>query len=54
MSDRLNAAIERILFINACEQEGMEGGMPTPEMWMEGFDELEEAYDEYRTKPTRA
>ena len=48
MSDRLNAAIERILFINACEEEG---DVPTPEMWRAGWEELEEAYDEYRIKP---
>jgi len=44
MTARLKKAIEHILHLHCCEQEGID--MPTPKMWMEGVDDLSEAFEE--------
>ena len=51
MTARLKKAIKRILYLHCCEQEGID--MPTPKLWMEGVDELSEAFEEakYQSEP---
>jgi hypothetical protein len=36
-------AAENILHLHLCEQEGLQSGQPTPQMWMEAVDKLSEA-----------
>ena len=38
-------ALENLLFLNACEQEGIESGRPTAKQWFEAFDKAEQAVD---------
>ena len=31
-------ALEHLVFLHGCEQEGLESGMPTPEQWEQAVD----------------
>jgi hypothetical protein len=43
MNTLIKQALERLVHLNLCEQEGLSSGQPTPEMWMEAVNQASEA-----------
>jgi hypothetical protein len=39
----LEAALERLVFLHQCEQEGISSGMPTPKQWIDAVEVAEQA-----------
>lgn len=39
----LTKAVDKIIHLHMCEQEGISSGMPTPEQWEKAVDDLHEA-----------
>jgi hypothetical protein len=50
---KLYKAIEHILHLHYCEQEGVEIGMPTPEQWIKGVRRLEREYAKVKERQDR-
>ena len=36
-------AFKELIFLNDCEMEGIQSGMPTPQQWLDAFDRAQEA-----------
>ena len=47
-ADRLYNALEALVFLHGCEQEGLESGMPTPEQWEQAVDAAHRALKNYQ------
>ena len=41
-------ALEHLVFLHGCEQEGLESGMPTPEQWEQAVDAAHRALKNYQ------
>ena len=41
--DRLREALEKLVHLHNCEQEGIESGKPTPGQWIEAVKNAEDA-----------
>ena len=41
--NELFEALEELLFLNSCEEEGISSGQPTPEQWRKAFDKASRA-----------
>lgn len=39
----LREALEKLVFMHTCEQEGISSGIPTPNQWLQAVDEAQEA-----------
>jgi hypothetical protein len=42
-TELIKQALERLVHLHLCEQEGLSSGQPTPEMWMEAVNQASEA-----------
>jgi hypothetical protein len=49
-TDRLYNALEALVFLHGCEQEGLESGMPTPEQWEQAVNAAHKALKEARSE----
>ena len=49
-ADRLYNALEALVFLHGCEQEGLESGMPTPEQWEQAVNAAHKALKEARSE----
>jgi hypothetical protein len=49
-TDRLYNALEALVFLHGCEQEGLESGMPTPEQWEQAVVAAHKALKEARSE----
>lgn len=41
--EKVVLALEKLVFLHGCEQEGIESGQPTPDQWIKAVNEAEEA-----------
>lgn len=47
-AEKLEKALELLVHLHLCEQEGIDEGMPTPKQWYEAVEQAEQALEEYR------
>jgi hypothetical protein len=52
MNTLIKQALERLVHLHLCEQEGLSSGQPTPEMWMEAVNQASEALQTAQSLPS--